>query len=93
MNAGTLSIGRQSTGPWALVLLSALLATSCASENSKNSTDGSNDPPTVGGQKELEMGKTVRIGAIDFWVDYDAALAYAKANNLRVWLHFGENPG
>ncbi len=37
--------------------------------------------------------KTVKIGGIDWYVDYDAALKVAKEKNLPVWLHFGENPG
>ena len=37
--------------------------------------------------------KTVRIGSIDWFVDYDQALAYAKQTNKPLWLHFGENPG
>ena len=37
--------------------------------------------------------KTVRIGNIDWYVDYDAALKVAKQKNLPLWLHFGENPG
>lgn len=36
---------------------------------------------------------TVRIGSIDWYVNYDAALAEAKRTNRPVWLHFGENPG
>lgn len=37
--------------------------------------------------------KTVRIGNIDWYVDYDAAMKVAKQKNLPLWLHFGENPG
>ena len=37
--------------------------------------------------------KTVRIGSIDWYVNYDDALANAKQTNRPVWLHFGENPG
>jgi len=36
---------------------------------------------------------TVRIGSIDWYVNYDDALADAKRTNRPVWLHFGENPG
>lgn len=35
----------------------------------------------------------VRIGAIDWYVDYDAALEIAKAQDKALWVHFGENPG
>ena len=37
--------------------------------------------------------ETVRIGSIDWYVNYDDALADAKQTNRPVWLHFGENPG
>lgn len=37
--------------------------------------------------------ETVRIGSINFYVDYDEALADAKQSGRPVWLHFGENPG
>lgn len=37
--------------------------------------------------------KTVTIGCITWYVDYDAALAIAKKQNKPLWLHFGENPG
>lgn len=37
--------------------------------------------------------KTVRIGSIDWYVDYDAAMKVAKTKNMPLWLHFGENPG
>lgn len=78
----------------------------CVSENSRG--DASSQPdevaadrpasdPTPSTSEERELvgtiGKTVRIGSVDFWVDYDDALAYAKENQLLLWLHFGENPG
>ena len=37
--------------------------------------------------------KTVRIGSIDWYVNYEDALAEAKRTGRPVWLHFGENPG
>ncbi len=37
--------------------------------------------------------KTVRIGAIDWYVKYEDAMAAAKESNRPIWLHFGENPG
>jgi len=37
--------------------------------------------------------QTVRIGEIDWYVNYEDAMAAAKASNRPVWLHFGENPG
>lgn len=35
----------------------------------------------------------VRIGGIDWYSDYDQALARAKEVQKPLWLHFGENPG
>lgn len=40
-----------------------------------------------------EEAKTVRIGAIDWYTDYDAALTVAREREQPMWLHFGENPG
>lgn len=37
--------------------------------------------------------QTVRIGEIDWYVNYEDAMAAARASNRPVWLHFGENPG
>ena len=37
--------------------------------------------------------KRVKIGKIDWYVSYDAALAVAKKEKKLLWLHFGENPG
>jgi hypothetical protein len=38
-------------------------------------------------------GGTVRIGAIDWYTDYDQAMAVARKAGKPLWLHFGENPG
>lgn len=35
----------------------------------------------------------VRIGDIQWYVDYDAALAIAREQDKALWVHFGENPG
>lgn len=37
--------------------------------------------------------KQVKIGGIQWYVDYDAALKVAKEKKKPIWLHFGENPG
>lgn len=37
--------------------------------------------------------ETVRIGRIDWYVDYDAAMQVARDTAKPLWLHFGENPG
>ena len=36
---------------------------------------------------------TVRIGAVDWYTDYDRALDRARARRVALWVHFGENPG
>ena len=36
---------------------------------------------------------TVRIGSIDWYVNYDQALEVARESGKPLWLHFGENPG
>lgn len=35
----------------------------------------------------------VRIGAIDWYVDYAVALEEARTRDLPLWVHFGEHPG
>lgn len=47
----------------------------------------------VGIETAAGNGETVRIGSIDWYVNYDEALAEAKRTQRPVWLHFGENPG
>ena len=37
--------------------------------------------------------KLVKIGGINWYVDYDSALQVAKQKKKPMWLHFGENPG
>ena len=41
----------------------------------------------------LAEAHTVRIGAIDWYVNYDQAMGIARKSGRPVWLHFGENPG
>lgn len=36
---------------------------------------------------------TVRIGDVNWYTDYDQAMAVAQKQNKPLWLHFGENPG
>ncbi len=35
----------------------------------------------------------VRIGEVDWYVDYDAAAELARSLEKPMWVHFGENPG
>lgn len=44
------------------------------------------------GEAPMEFGR-VRIGEIDWYVDYDVALEAARTRNLPLWVHFGEHPG
>lgn len=36
---------------------------------------------------------TVTIGEVQWYTDYDQAMAVAREQNKPLWLHFGENPG
>ncbi len=52
----------------------------------------------LGEAKELKPGSgngpaTVKIGKIDWHVNYDEAMKMAQQQNKPLWLHFGENPG
>lgn len=40
----------------------------------------------------MEFGQ-VRIGEIDWYVDYAVALEAARTRDLPLWVHFGEHPG
>ena len=57
-------------------------------ESDGSSTNSATPVPLAASDAE-----TVRIGSIDWYVDYDEALAEAKRTQRPVWLHFGENPG
>ena len=73
-----------------LVTTLALLGCSGTPENSTALAPGQGSTSSVGLNANAE---TVRIGSIDWYVNYDDALADAKQTNRPVWLHFGENPG
>jgi len=66
----------------ALGLLAGLALASCHSEPS------SMEPAT-----SRADASRVRIGDIDWYVDYDAALEVAREQDKALWMHFGENPG
>lgn len=36
---------------------------------------------------------TTRIGKIDWYTDYDAAVELARSLDKPLWVHFGEDPG
>lgn len=75
---------------WKIVTLLALLAT--FGFTAATSLLGAGSSSTVSDDKKT-VPKTVKIGGIAFYVDYDEALKVAKQKKLPVWLHFGENPG
>jgi hypothetical protein len=68
-------------GP-SLAVFFTLTIASIVHANSNNDADDKNAKP-----------KQVKIGGIDWYVDYDAALKIAKQKKKPIWLHFGENPG
>lgn len=45
------------------------------------------------GGAENSGPEQVEIGAVRWYVDYDAALAVAREQDKALWVHFGENPG
>lgn len=46
------------------------------------------------GPQDASTGpERVTIGAVRWYVDYDAALDVARREDLPLWVHFGENPG
>ena len=47
----------------------------------------------AGGEAGRPHGATVSIGAIEWYVDYEAALAEARRRDAPLWAHFGEDPG
>jgi hypothetical protein len=51
--------------------------------------------PVAAGSGEVRSGRgeQVRIGAIDWYVDYAAALEVARERDRPLWVHFGEHPG
>ena len=63
-------------------------ATQSAMSNGKK-TDGK----TTEKEDVAKDAKRVKIGGIQWYVDYDTALKLAQEENKLMWLHFGENPG
>ena len=54
---------------------------------------GSTTSDSAGQNAAPADAQIVRIGSINWYVNYDQALAAAKQTGRPVWLHFGENPG
>ena len=42
---------------------------------------------------EEKKAKTLKIGKIEWYLDYDEAMKVAKERKQPLWLHFGEHPG
>ena len=80
-----------------LSVLALVLGPACRAEPHP----GVAQPPIGAGQAhpaqalhEPEQALTrVTIGAIRWYVDYEAALTVARAQDKALWVHFGENPG
>ena len=51
------------------------------------------DRPDDKKKPEGRPAKTVKIGKIHFYVNYDEAMTVARKKGKPLWLHFGENPG
>ncbi|MEM8733117.1 MAG: hypothetical protein AAGG44_02780 [Planctomycetota bacterium] len=60
---------------------------------SAESKTAESESETEDKDKEKAKPKQVKIGGIQWYVDYDAALKIAQKENKPMWLHFGENPG
>lgn len=77
---------------WKFATLLALLATFglLVTTNLIGATRSSH---TANTDDTKTASKTVKIGGIDWHVDYDKAMKVAKEKKLPLWLHFGENPG
>ncbi len=67
-----------------------LLVMACQmdSEEARPSKDDAAREPAEAASAEL-----VRIGEIDWYVDYAQALEVARTEDKALWVHFGENPG
>lgn len=69
-------------------LLTTIVMLGCSGTPDNQELAASNSAPPLAANAQ-----TVRIGSINWYVNYDDALADAKRTNRPVWLHFGENPG
>jgi len=86
-----------------LVLVGALLSLGCSTagnglaknEQATGSGSGSEAPQAIieSPTRATEDATQVKIGNINWYVNYDEALQVAKQKNKPIWLHFGENPG
>ena len=72
---------RGGTRRW-LVLVIAAVACACRMDRTPSPTPDSDS-----------AAPSVRIGGIDWYVDYEAALGIAREQDKALWVHFGEDPG
>ncbi|MHC4375660.1 MAG: hypothetical protein ACYS26_03575 [Planctomycetota bacterium] len=79
-------VSRGRGGVALLGLLACGLITACESpaEPQEVSASASETP--------MKLGQ-MRIGEIDWYVDYAVALEAARTRDLPLWVHFGEHPG
>lgn len=69
------------------------------SQGQSDSSSGAQSSNQVEAPNEDEAKETkdkpkkVKIGGIEWYVDYDVAMEIANREKKPMWLHFGENPG
>lgn len=69
-----------------LTLVAGFLLAACSMD-----TDDAPTPPAA--EPSAAAATQVRIGEIDWYVDYAAAQAVAREVDKPLWVHFGEHPG
>ena len=55
--------------------------------------DAPDSSPLDTDMPEVTAAKRVTIGNVEWYVDYEDALAIARAQDKALWVHFGEDPG
>ena len=75
------------------IAITISIAAGCAAETMMLGKLSDDTKSSVSKNVENKEPKTVKIGGIEWHVNYDAALKIAKESKKPVWLHFGENPG
>jgi hypothetical protein len=76
---------RRSARRTVLALLLGLLVSGCRMESSTET-----NPPAA---PTAPASAQVLIGDVSWYVDYEDAVAVARAADKPLWVHFGENPG
>lgn len=71
---------------WALLLL--LVPFGCRTDASS-----AGEAPGEARAAHPTDAERVEIGGVSWYVDYEAAVAIARAEGKPLWVHFGENPG